>query len=125
MRFQSRRTFLARTAAVAVAVLLAPRNAAAETKSFDIDIRDGKVVGAKSVRVTQGDKVILNWTSDKPLALHLHGYDIERHVGPDKPTSMSIDARATGRFPVEVHTDEKSQGGHGHAALFHLEVYPK
>ena len=110
-------------AAVAVAVLAAPPITRAETKAFDIAIKDGKVVGAKSVRVTRGDRVILSWTSDKPMKLHLHGYDIERTVGPDKPADMMFDARATGRFPVEVHTDQK--GGHGHTALFHLEVYPK
>ncbi len=122
----SRRDLLYRASTVAVAAIALgmPRLARAETRVFEIEIKDGKVVGAKSVRVTQGDKVILNWTSDKAVELHLHGYDIERRVGPDHPAAMSIDASATGRFPVEVHTGEKS-GGHGHAALFHLEVYPK
>lgn len=125
MGLVSRRAFLVGAAAVAATVLVWPPIAAADTKTFDIEIKDGKVAGAKSVRVTQGDTVYLNWTSDKPMELHLHGYDIERRVGPDKPTSMRIDARATGRFPVEAHTHEKEKGGHGHSALFHLEVYPK
>jgi hypothetical protein len=124
----SRRNFLHQASAVVVfwAVLLAtPLIAVAETKTFDIVIKDGKVVGAKSVRITQGDTVILRWTSDRPLELHLHGYDVEAEVGLDKPAEMKIDAHATGRFPVEVHSHDKSQGGHNHQALFHLEVYPK
>jgi len=123
MRSLSRRALLAAT--VAAGMFAPPPIAGAETKTFNIAIKDGKVVGAKSVRVTQGDKVILSWTSDQPTKLHLHGYDIERTVGPDKPADMMFDARATGRFPVEVHSHEKDKGGHGHAALFHLEVYPK
>jgi hypothetical protein len=37
---------------------------------------------------------------------------------------MSIHARATGRFPVEVHA-AGARGGHAHKPLFHLEVYPE
>lgn len=125
MRPTTRRTVLVGAAVVAAAILALPPFAAAETKTIDIAIKDGKVVGAKSVRVTQGDKVILSWTSDKPMELHLHGYDVEAKVAPGKPAEMKLDARATGRFPVEIHTHDKDKGGHGHAALFHLEVYPK
>jgi FtsP/CotA-like multicopper oxidase with cupredoxin domain len=117
----TRRAFLA--AALALSAL--PPSAQAETKTFDIAIKGGRVTGAKSLRVTQGDTVILRWTSDKAVALHLHGYDVETKVEPGKPAEMTIIARATGRFPVEVHAPEAGKGGHGHAALFHLEVYPK
>ena len=126
--WNSRREFLRRAlaAAVAAAAMLAlPPVANAETRTFDIAIKDGKVTGAKSARVTQGDTVILRWTSDQPMELHLHGYDVDAKVAPGKPAEMRVDARATGRFPVEVHTHDKDKGGHGHAALFHLEVYPK
>jgi len=125
MRPIPRRAVLVAAAVAAMALAKPPSGIAADTKTFDIVIKQGKVIGAKSARVTQGDKVILSWTSDEPITLHLHGYDIERRVGPDKPADMMIDARATGRFPVEAHSEEKGNGGHGHAALFHLEVYPK
>lgn len=126
MRPATRRVLLVRAAVVAAAALAAPLTGiAADAKTIDIAIKQGKVTSAKSARVTQGDTVILRWTSDQPMELHLHGYDVAAKVAPGKPAEMKLDARATGRFPVEVHTDDKDKGGHGHAALFHLEVYPK
>lgn len=96
---------------------------AAGTRTFDIEIRQGKVVGKKSVRVSRGDVVILRWSSDQLLELHLHGYDVTTTVSPGKLAEMKFEARATGRFPVEKH-GKAGAGGHGHAPLFHLEVYP-
>ena len=101
-----------------------PPALAENPKTVDITIRNGQVVGKKSVRVTRGDTVVLRWRSDQPLELHLHGYDLTATVKPGTPAEMKIVARATGRFPVEVHGDSGASGGHGHKALFHLEVYP-
>jgi hypothetical protein len=119
---RSRRQFLVALACVALA---AGGALAADAKVHDIAIKGGKVVGANTLRVTQGDMVVLRWTSDRPIDLHLHGYDVEAKVAPGKPAEMKVNARATGRFPVEVHTHDKSGSGHGHSALFYLEVYPK
>ncbi|MNC89469.1 hypothetical protein D3C83_54100 [compost metagenome] len=104
----------------------ASASAADSPKTIDITISNGQVVGKKSVRVTRGDTVILRWRSDQPLELHLHGYDLTATVTPGTPAEMRIVARATGRFPVEVHGEGGARGGHshGHKALFHLEVYP-
>jgi hypothetical protein len=95
-------------------------------KTVDITIKNGQVVGKKSARVTRGDTVVLRWRSDKRLELHLHGYDVTATVNPGSPAEMKIVARATGRFPVEVHGQSGSSGGHGHGhkTLFHLEVHP-
>jgi hypothetical protein len=97
---------------------------AGEPKIADIVIKDGKVVGKKSLRVTQGDSVVLRWSSDRRLTVHLHGYDVHTTVSPGTPSEMKIHARTTGRFPVEVHGHGEKQGGHGHTAIFHLDVYP-
>lgn len=107
-------------------LLPAPPALADNPKTIDITIKNGQVVGKKSVRVTRGDTVILRWRSDQPLELHLHGYDVTATVKPGTPAEMKIAARATGRFPVEVHGVGGASGGHGHGhkALFHLEVYP-
>jgi hypothetical protein len=43
-------------------------------------------------------------------------------VNPGTPAETKIHARATGRFPVEIHRPRGSGGGH--KAVFHLEVYP-
>jgi hypothetical protein len=96
------------------------------TKTFDIMIKNGTVVGKKSVRVSRGDTVVLRWNSDKRLELHLHGYDVTTTVSPGTPAEIKIRARATGRFPVESHGQGGSGDGHshGHKTIFHLEVYP-
>ena len=94
------------------------------TKTVDIVIKDGKVVGKNSGRVSRGDTVVLRWSSDQRLELHLHGYDVATTVSPGTPAEMKIRARATGRFPVEIHGQGDSGGGHGHKTIFHLEVYP-
>jgi hypothetical protein len=98
----------------------------ADTRTVDIEIRNGKVVGKNSVRVTRGDAVQLRWRSDKALELHLHGHDVTIQVGPGMPADMTLRAHATGRFPVEIHGAKKSSGGHshGHKPLYYLEVYP-
>jgi hypothetical protein len=93
-------------------------------RTVDIAIRNGKVVSRNSVRVSRGDAVVLRWSSDQRLELHLHGYDVTTTVSPGAPAEMRIRAHATGRFPVEIHGQGSSGGGHSHKPIFHLEVYP-
>ena len=112
-----RRLFLL---ALAAAPLL---GAAAEpsSKPFELAIANGRVSPAQgTVRVKKGDKVELRWTSDRRIALHLHGYDIEMTVAPGTPAVMSFQARITGRFPVSVH----GQGSRHERPLLYLEVHP-
>jgi hypothetical protein len=111
-------------AALAAVVLTAMPGYGAGTRTVDIELKNGKVVGKNSVRVPKGDTVLLRWSSDKRIELHLHGYDVTTAVNPGTPAEMKILARATGRFPVEIHGQGSSSGGHGHKTLFHLEVYP-
>lgn len=78
------------------------------------------------LRVTQGDAVRLRCSSDQPLKLHLHGYDIEKSITPGEITEFAFKAHASGRFPINVHTDESSQGpAHDEQVLVYLEVYPR
>jgi hypothetical protein len=101
--------------------------ACAADLTFDFKIAGGKVPPSmRLVRVKEGDSVKLRWVSDRPIVLHLHGYDIERKVEPGSVAEMAFVARATGRFPVEEHkTDAKGGHSHGEAALVHIEVLPK
>jgi hypothetical protein len=70
--------------------------------------------------------VKLRWTSDRPIILHLHGYDIENKVEPGIVSEMAFVARATGRFSVEEHkSDAKGGHSHGEAALVRIEVLPR
>lgn len=104
-----------------------PAYAQAPEAVFDLKIEKGRVAERmRSIRVRQGDAVRLRWTSDRPIALHLHGYDIEAKVTPGAVAEMAFTARAAGRFPVEEHTS-KARGGHSHgeAPLVRLEVRPR
>ena len=73
------------------------------------------------VRVPQGEEVTLRWTTDLPVTLHLHGYDIETAVKPGAPATMTFRARATGRFPITLH---RAHGG-AEATLGYVEVHPR
>jgi hypothetical protein len=95
-----------------------------EERTFDVKIERGKVIGGvKTVRVKQGEQVSLRWTTDETVAVHLHGYDIEKIVKPGETTIMSFKTHATGRFAVESHNfgDKKSR----HVVLLYLEVLPR
>lgn len=125
-RYARARLMMVAISALTGALFVAIPGYGAETRTVDIEVRNGKVIGKNSVRVTRGDTVQLRWSSDKPLELHLHGYDVTIHVVPGTPAEMKVQAHATGRFPVEIHGERKSSGGHGHGhkPVFYLEVYP-
>jgi hypothetical protein len=112
---------LAATGAVAAAAQTAEA-------AFDLKIEKGKVVPAQMrlIRIKQGDAVKLRWTTDRPIALHLHGYDIELKVVPGTVSEMAFTARATGRFPVEeIKPSAKGGHSHGEAPLVRIEVRPR
>lgn len=107
------------------AMLPAPVQGAELT--FDLKIEKGKVLqDMRLIRVTQGDAVRLRWTTDRPIVLHLHGYDIEKKVDPGAVAEMTFEARATGRFSVEEHKPH-AKGGHSHGEvpLVRIEVRPR
>ena len=94
---------------------------------FDLKVEKGKVApNMRLIRVKQGDAVRLRWTTDRPIMLHLHGYDLEKTVEPGATTEMAFTAHATGRFPVEEHKPN-AKGGHSHgeAPLVRIEVRPR
>ncbi len=107
---------------IATTILLAVASVLAESRIFDLTIHGGSLPPEQRViRVHQGDAVTLRWTSDRSLTLHLHGYDLEQRINPRTTATMSFTARATGRFPIEIHGGE----GHGASTLAYLEVHPR
>ena len=99
---------------------LIPIARAADARRFEIAIIDGKVPDEhRTIRVSQGDAVVIEFTSNRPLSLHLHGIDLETTVGPGKPALMSFEATVAGRFPVEAH------GAGAHGSLVYVEIYPR
>ena len=116
-------------AVVTLALMTVAGIAVAQTAevAFDLRIERGRVAAnMRLIRVRQGDAVKLRWTTDRPIILHLHGYDIEAKVEPGAVTEMAFTARATGRFPIEEHRPN-AKGGHSHgeAPLVRIEVYPR
>ena len=90
-------------------------------KVLTLSVVKGAVAGVgDTLKVQQGDDVELRWSSDKPMELHLHGYDIEVKVSPQAPAVMSFKANIPGRFPVEPH----GQGLGHHRPVLYLEVHP-
>jgi hypothetical protein len=118
------------SASWALALLLitgGPPAVAAEL-TFDIKIEGGRVPDTlRLIRVNEGDLVKLRWTSDQPIVLHLHGYDIEKRVAPGAVTELAFRAYATGRFPIHVHAQGAGASGQAHedAPLTTIEVYPR
>lgn len=93
---------------------------AGDAKRFEIVINDGKVpVDRRTIRVSEGDAVVIEFTSNRQLSLHLHGIEMETTVVPGKTALMSFDATVAGRFPVEAH------GAGAHGSLVYVEVHPR
>jgi FtsP/CotA-like multicopper oxidase with cupredoxin domain len=114
-----RRAFL--LAALAAGAWLPAPALAQNEKVFALALSGGRLTGAaRTLRVSKGDKVELRWTSDRPIALHLHGYDLEATVTPQSPRTMSFTANIAGRFPVSEH----GHGSRHERALLYLEVHP-
>lgn len=105
---------------------VATTSAKADELTFTLRVERGQVpANMRLIRVKQGDVVKLRWSSDRPLALHLHGYDIETSIEPGKVAAMTFTARATGRFSVEEHKP-KAGGSHTHEApIVRIEVHPR
>lgn len=96
--------------------------------AFDLKIERGRLPeNMRLIRVEQGDVVTLRWSADRPVVLHLHGYDIEKRVDPGAVATMRFTASATGRFPVHIHANAPPRGDHAseEAPLADVEVYPR
>ena len=113
-----------------------------EDRDFDLAIADRALnldppivpsVMPAVMKVKQGDSVTLRIGSDEHGSLHLHGYDIEREVGPDKTATMVFTADATGNFTITFHPgdgDEHAEEGEEHdedeeITIGSLEVHPR
>src|SRR4051794_6035597 len=113
---------------IVVAAFAAPCRAQNDRVArFDLQIENGRLMDSRKViTVQRHDRVELNWRADRRTTLHLHGYDIEITIGPDKPEAMTFIARATGRFAIEIHSPPgEAKSGPQHAVLIYLEVHPR
>ena len=97
-----------------------------EIVKFDLVLQGYELSGAENVvRVHQGDRVEIRWSTDAPATVHLHGYDIELQLSLGGAGLMAFEANATGRFPIELHGGHEQGDAHHGGALMHLEVHPR
>jgi heme/copper-type cytochrome/quinol oxidase subunit 2 len=97
-------------------------NAHAEDRVFALEITgEGPTAKPQVLTVRQNDQVVVRVRSDKPVQVHLHGYDIESDVVPNVVTSLRFTATATGRFPIEIHSRDPVK----QRPLAYLEVRPR
>ena len=82
-----------------------------------------------TLRVQQGDTVVIDWRSDEAASLHLHGYNIMLALKAGEPGQMRLQAGTPGRFAMTAHGFGEQAGKHGRhqkeSALAYLEVLPK
>ena len=80
----------------------------------------GRLAGPPiALRLTEGQPAHLEVTADTAGELHLHGYDLARHVAKGETASLDFSATRTGRFPLEWHGPQGR-----HVELGVIEVYP-
>ena len=78
-------------------------------RTIAVSIEGGEMSPAE-ISVNEDDSVTLRVSSDRPMELHLHGYDVEQEVGPGQKASLRFRADLTGRFEIEDHESERELG---------------
>lgn len=89
---------------------------------IDVNIVQGKVEGEDTLRFNQNEKITITIKSDKPIELHVHGYDIALSLKANDVETLKFDAVTAGRFAVTQHD---AHGGDSHGAIFYIEIYPE
>jgi hypothetical protein len=95
----------------------APEPEAEAPTTITVVVRGGLPEGGiQRPTVERGADVRLVVRSDTPDEVHVHGYDIERPVGPGAPAQLRFRADVPGRFEVELHER--------HTLIAEIEVRP-
>ncbi len=80
-----------------------------QERIYDVAI-EGSAMNPAEISAEEGDFVTLRLTSDSPVEVHLHGYDLEEEVSPGEEAELSFEADATGQFEIEDHETEAQLG---------------
>jgi hypothetical protein len=86
-----------------------PQASSPQDRTFDVSIENGEMSPAE-ISVSEGDRVTLRVSSDEPMELHLHIYDVEQVVAPGQKARLRFEADLTGRFEIEDHESESELG---------------
>jgi heme/copper-type cytochrome/quinol oxidase subunit 2 len=80
-----------------------------QERIYDVAIASG-AMNPDEIGVEEGDLVTLRLTSESPVEVHVHGYDLEGDVLPGEETNLSFEADVTGQFEIEDHETEAPLG---------------
>ena len=99
-------------AVVAVVVIVASGGGDDDSSSSaatgkTVVLEPGKV---QKLTYTQGDQVRFQVRSPKADEVHVHGYNIERELEPNKPTTIAFKATINGIFDIEIHSTDTQIG---------------
>lgn len=87
-------------------------------KTFELVISTKKLVsGPETIKVTEGDEIVIKITSDEPEEFHIHGYDIFVDLEKDATKELKFTANLTGRFIFELEQSMTELGA--------IEVLPQ
>ena len=87
---------------VAMLIAAACNNSEPEALNVAVAIKSG-AMEPKTIKAKQGDMVTLKILADDGGEFHLHTYDIEADIPPDRETDFYFVADATGRFKITYH----------------------
>jgi hypothetical protein len=106
------------TSAVAATAAPSPARSSADSRVFELTIKNGRLVAGPAVlRAHEGERITVYIASDSNDELHLHGYDLRTPIKSGSIASLQLTANRTGRFGLELHK--------AHAEIGALEVYPQ
>lgn len=110
--------------ALAAAAVGAPP-ALAEERNFALEVGATAPAEPRILAALRGDTVVIALKSAIVAELHLHGYNLEARLAAGGAATWRFTARATGRYPINVHRPGETTG-HRHAPpIAYLEVRPR
>lgn len=97
-------------AALLVATLLlwsCNNGTSAGAKKINLSIVSQTLYGGRAdklIPIRQGERVTIHVTSDEPMTVFLHGYDVQVKVKPETSGEMQFTADVAGRFALMIHS---------------------
>jgi len=108
----------------AVATVAGAPPARSEERNFALAVAAKAPAEPFVFAARRGDAVVIAITSEIAAELHLHGYNLEARLAAGGAATWRFQARATGRYPINVHRPG-DKAGHRHAPpVAYLEVRP-
>jgi len=82
-----------------------------QPKTFELVVKNRQLIsGGNTLKVRQGDQVVIRITADEDEELHLHGYDKMVDLQKGVPAELKFTANLTGNFPYELEHSKTDIG---------------